>query len=79
MLEPRYPLFPAREAGLVGGGGQGMGLVAQAQFDRAEESPVGGIDEFLGHVAEGLLAGRPQLVHQGPDAYFTVFGGRRRG
>jgi hypothetical protein len=40
---------------------------------------VGGIDEFLGHAAKGLLGDRPQLAHQGADTRFTVVRGRRRG
>ena len=57
-------------------GGERVGAVAQAQLDVAEQLPVGGIDELLGHAAEGLVGGGPQLVHQGADAGFTVFRGR---
>jgi hypothetical protein len=60
----------------VGGGGEVVGVVAEAQFDAAEELSVGGIDEFLGHAAEGLLSGGPQLVDDGLDAGFAVLGGR---
>ena len=60
-------------------GGEFVGTVAQAQLGRAEQLLVGGIDEFLGHAAEGLLGGGPQLVHEGADARFAVIGGRRRG
>lgn len=62
----------------MGGGGEGVGVVAEAELDVAEELPVGGIGEFLGHLAEGLLGGGAQLVHQGADAAFAAFGGRRR-
>jgi hypothetical protein len=58
------------------GGGEAVGVVAEAELDVAEELPVGGIDECLGHVAEGLVVGGPQLVQQGAGAGFTVFGGR---
>jgi hypothetical protein len=61
---------------LVGRGGQFVGVVAQAELDVAEQLPVGGIDEFLGHLAEGLLGGGAQLVHQGADAGFAAFRGR---
>jgi hypothetical protein len=61
---------------LVDSGGEAVGVVAEAEFDVAEELSVGGIDECLGHVAEGLVGGRPQLVHQGADAAFAVFRGR---
>jgi hypothetical protein len=59
----------------VGGRRELVGVVAEAEFDVAEELPVGGIDEGLGHGAEGRVGGGPQLVHQGPDARFTVFRG----
>lgn len=54
-------------------------MVAEAQLGLAEQLLIGGIDEFLGHAAEGLLGGGAQLVHEGADARFTVIGGRRRG
>jgi hypothetical protein len=57
-------------------GGEFVGAVAQAQLDVAEELPVGGVDELLGHVAEGLLGGGAQLAHQGADAGFAVLRGR---
>jgi hypothetical protein len=60
----------------VRGGGQCVGLVAQAEFDVPEELSVGGIDERLGHPAEGGFGRGPQLVHQSSDAGFAVFGGR---
>jgi hypothetical protein len=63
----------------VGGGGKLVGVVAEAEFDVAEELPVGGVDEGLGHLAAGRVGGGPQLVHQGTDAAFAVFGGRGRG
>jgi len=37
---------------------------------------VGGIDEIFGHLAEGLFGSGAQLVHEGADAGFAVFGGR---
>jgi hypothetical protein len=55
-----------------------MGAVAQAQLGAAEQLVVGGIDEFLGHLAQGLLGGGAELVHEGAEAGFAAFGGRRR-
>lgn len=60
----------------MGGGGEVVGVVAEADFDIAEELAVGGINKFLGHVAQGLFGGGPQLVQQGVDAAFTVLRGR---
>jgi len=60
----------------VGSGGEPVGVVAQAEFDAAEQLAVGGIDQLLGHVAQGLVGGRAELVHQGADARFTIFRGR---
>jgi hypothetical protein len=60
----------------VSGSRELVGVVAEAEFDVAEELSVGGIDERLGHLAEGLVGGGSQLVHEGADARFTVFGGR---
>jgi hypothetical protein len=57
-------------------GGEPVGAVAQAEFDAGEQLAVGGIDQVLGHLAEGLLGGGPQLVHQGADAGLAVFWGR---
>src|SRR5262249_44510679 len=73
------PFFPAVEAGLMGSGGEGVGVVAEAEFDIVEELAIGGIDEGLRHVAEGAVGGGPQLRHQGADARFTVFRGGGRG
>jgi hypothetical protein len=53
-----------------------MGVVAEAEFDAPEELAVGGIDEVFGHLAEGLLGGGPELVHDGADAGFAVLWGR---
>jgi hypothetical protein len=61
---------------LVGGGREFMGVVAEAEFDATEELAVGGIDEVLDHLAEGLFGGGPELVHHGADACFAVFWGR---
>jgi hypothetical protein len=58
-----------------GSGPNGVDCLAQAQLHGPEQLAVGGIDEFLGHVAEGLLAVGPQPVHQALDACFA---GRRR-
>ena len=60
----------------MGGRRELVGVVAEAEFDVTEELSVGGIDERLGHLAEGLVGGGPQLVHEGADAGFAVFGGR---
>jgi hypothetical protein len=60
----------------VGASRELVGVVAEADFDVAEELSVGGVDECLGHAAEGHVGGGPQLVHQGADAGFTVFRGR---
>lgn len=70
------PFFPAVKAGLVDRGGELVGLLAEAELDVAQEFPVGSINEFLGHVAEGQVGGGSQLVHQRLDAGFTVFGER---
>lgn len=61
------------------GGGQLVGVVAEAEFDPLKQLGVRGIDEVLGHAAQGLLGGRPELVHDGGNAGFTVLRGRRRG
>ncbi len=61
----------------MSGGGELMGMVAEAEFQGAEQLSVGGIDEFLGHGAEGGIGRRAELFHEGTDAAFTVFGGRR--
>jgi hypothetical protein len=60
----------------VGSGGGPVGVVAAAELDGAEAFPVGGIDRLLGHAAEGLVGGRPELVRPGADARFTAFRGR---
>ena len=62
----------------MGGGGQLVGLVAEAELDVAQQLAVGDIDQVLGHLAEGLLGGGSELVHQGTNAGFTAIGGRRR-
>jgi hypothetical protein len=64
---------------VVGGGGQLVGAVAEAEFGLAEELPVGGIDEVLGGLAEEQLGGGPELVHDGADAGFAPFRGGQRG
>ncbi len=38
-------------------GGEPVGVVAQAELGVAEQLPVGGIDELLGHLAEGPVGG----------------------
>jgi hypothetical protein len=60
----------------VGSSGEFVGVVAKAEFDVTEQLSVGNIDEVLGHLAEGLFGGGPQLVHHGADAGFAVFWGR---
>jgi hypothetical protein len=40
-------------------GGELVGAVAEAEFDVAEQLPVGGIDEVFGGLAEELLGGGP--------------------
>ena len=60
----------------MSGSRQRAGVVAEAEFDVAEELSVGGIDERLGHLAEGLVGGGSQLVPEGAEARFTVCGGR---
>ena len=59
-------------------GGEFVGAVAEAQLDAPEQLAVGGIDEILGHQAQGLLGGGPEPVHDGADAGFAVFWGRGR-
>ncbi len=62
--------------------GESVGVVAEAEFHRLEQVRVRGIDEVLGHVAEGLFGSRAKLIHDGVDAGFAVFsarGRRRRG
>lgn len=56
-------------------GGEFVGAVAQAAFDAPEERAVGGIDQLLGPLAEGLLGGGPELLPDGGDAGFAAFGG----
>lgn len=64
----------------MGVGGELVGVVAELEFDGAEEFVIGLIDEFLGHAACGLFEEGQQLGGQGPDATFTIFAerGRRR-
>jgi hypothetical protein len=66
------------EAGLVGGG-QVEGLVAQGEFQSAEELGVGAIDQGLGHAARGPLDAGAELFQEGAAPVFTVIGGGGRG
>ena len=54
-------------------------MVAELGLEVAEELVVRGIDEGLGHEAEGVLGGGPQLLEEGLNTGFTVFRGRRSG
>jgi hypothetical protein len=67
------------QAGLVGGGGQVVGLVAQGEFQLAEQLGVGAIDEGLRHPARGPLDVGAELLQEGVDPTFTVIGGGGRG
>jgi len=60
----------------VGGGRELVGVIAEAEFDAAEQLSVRSIDKVLGHLAEGVLGGGPQLAHEGTDTGFTVIRGR---
>jgi hypothetical protein len=53
-----------------------VGAVAQAEFDLLEQLAVGGIDERFRRLAEERFGGGAQLVQEGADAGFAVFGGR---
>ena len=79
MLQPWYPLFPALKAGLVGGGGQVVGLVAEGEFQLAEELGVGAIDQGLRHPVRGPLDVGAELIQEGADSSFAVVGDGRRG
>ena len=63
----------------MGGGGQVVGLVAEGEFQLAEELPVGAIDQGLRHPAGGLLEVGAELLQEGADPRFAVIGGSRRG
>ncbi len=60
----------------MSGGGELLGVIAEAEFDGAEQLAVGGIDEFLGHPAEGAVGRGAELFDEGADAGFAVLGGR---
>jgi hypothetical protein len=57
-------------------GGELLGVVAEAELEGTEELPVGSIDEFLGHLAEGVVGRGPELLQEGADAGFAVIRGR---
>ena len=63
----------------MGGGGQIVGLVAQGEFQLAEELGVGAIDQGLRHPACGPLDVGAQLIQEAADPSFTVIGGGGRG
>jgi hypothetical protein len=66
----------------MGGGGQVVGLVAQGEFQLAEQPRVGAIDQRLRHPTCDPLDEGAELLHEGADPTFTVIGGverRRRG
>ena len=64
----------------MGGGGQVVGLIAEGQFQVAEELGVGAVDQGFGHAAHGLLDVGAEPIQEGADPRFTVIGGggRRR-
>lgn len=72
-------MFLAPQAGLVGGRGQVPGVIAEGEFQRAEQLGVGGIDQGLGRLPRGSLQSGSELLGQGADPGFTVIRGRRRG
>jgi hypothetical protein len=57
----------------VGGGGEGVSVVAEFVLQGAEELGVGDIDESLGHLPEGGLGGGAQLGQEFLEAGFAVF------
>jgi hypothetical protein len=63
----------------VGGGGEPVGLIAEAELDLAEELPVGGVEEFLGHLLGGLLGQGAEAVAEGRQACGAVGGGGGHG
>ncbi len=76
-LDARHSrFFPACQTGLVGERRELVGLVAAAQLDVAKQLAIGGVHESGGHLTQGCFGGGPQLLHQGLDAPFAVFGGR---
>lgn len=62
----------------MGRGGQVVGLVAEGEFQIAEESRLGAIDQGLRHPARGPLDVGAELIHEGQDPRFTVIGGGGR-
>ena len=63
----------------MGGGGQGVGLVAEGEFQLAEELGLGAIDQGLRHPARGPLDVGAELFQEGTGPRFTVIGGGGRG
>ena len=62
----------------MGVGGELVGVVAELEFDGAEEFVIGLIDEFLGQAAGGLFEQGLELSGEGLHAGFTLFGERGR-
>lgn len=63
----------------MGGGGEPVRPVAEAVLDLAEESLVGGVEEVLGHLLDGLLEQGAEAVAEGLQACGAVGGGGRHG
>jgi hypothetical protein len=57
-------------------GGELVGAAPEAGLDPLEQLRVGGIDEVLGHLAEGLRGGGSEPAHDRAGAGFTALGGR---
>jgi hypothetical protein len=64
---------------LVGVGGEAMDLVAQGQFDGAEDLVVGQVGQSLGHLGQGPLKEGPEAIAEVAGAGFAVLCGRVRG
>jgi hypothetical protein len=62
----------------MGVGGQVVHLIAQGQFDWAEDLVVGQVGEGVGHLGQGPLEQGSEALTQGLEAGFAVKGGRVR-
>jgi hypothetical protein len=59
----------------VGGPGEVVGGGAELVLDGAEEFVVGAVGEGLGHLAQRVVGGGPELAEEGLDAGRAVVGG----
>lgn len=59
-------------------GSELVGLVAEGDFDVAEQLVIGDIDESLGHLSGGLFQAREDLLGEFLNASFAVIRGLQR-